>query len=118
MKRTVNKCELIGIRLREGWGVWDVRGPLNEGYNMVREREKGWNFIISGQFDVHKGPNLPSHFTFLQSDTGVWAYTFFSLCTLFSVRSEIMKSHTSSEAFIEALRRYHSVVESAHIITA
>jgi hypothetical protein len=42
-----------------------------------REREEGWNFIISGQFDVHKGPNQPSHFMLLQSDTGVWAYHFY-----------------------------------------
>jgi hypothetical protein len=46
-----------------------------------------------------------------------WPSIFFLLCMLFSVRSKIMKCHTNSEAFIEALRRYHSAVESAQIIT-
>jgi len=41
------------------------------GYDMVEEkgermseRGKVWNFIISGQFHVHKGPNVRSHCMF------------------------------------------------------
>lgn len=60
---------------RDWFGVEVGRGKHEAfsamGYNMVEEkgermseREKVWNFIISGQFHVHKGPHIRSHCMF------------------------------------------------------
>ena len=83
MKFVVNKCVLTGGL------VWGKVGRGKDvafsamGYNTVEEkgeriteREKVWNFIISGQFHVHKGPNVRSHCMFLKHDTGGGAYIF------------------------------------------
>jgi hypothetical protein len=67
-----------------GWGGEKDEVFSSMGHNMVEEkgermseREKVWNFIISGQFHAHKGPNVRSHCMFLQHDTSGGVYIFF-----------------------------------------